>query len=690
MFWRTSRFCGVVGTAAVCSAFKTAEIPPPRSEDRGNSQDSGKRTFRSFNLTAPFLNWSRTRAVADCEGGIYHLVPKRKPTFYPSKINTPNEPVGHSKGVEGQAVFYNGMPDSCPDFQYNVIARPVRSHWFDVHKHDVGEIRQISNSVYFGACVNTKGQLWLWGTVPPADIMADFKLRDRVWKKFDMAAWEKLQLSKSWRVRASVGTDNRTDIPRTIGKRTPMSPLRVELGEWSSKNPSAHFTHRAWVLAMSKVLLPERQQTFSGDEDEEAAAIDDDEEDIAPVVWSRDETSSAAHATTIADVRQEMSLDRIARQKRHVTPFSVELKGIKGKIVSVQCTESEFFVLTNEGRVYCLDGHAVLKLAKEVQNMDAAKSPKPSFTRIKLQSDNGNNEEKDSKAKKIPVAKYVPTSIPPPPQHGNDTEIRGEPLPVEAKIVSISGGATHLAAVDINGNLYTHGDNTYGQCGHPVSLRVDDLSSRVAERKHVKGLSRIHIGATTRIKAAKGDRPAFVVQVSCGSRHTVARTLQGGMIAFGDDRFIQLGVGDTRCVGKKLDLRTMAWMNRDAVYHEIDRHAMWQPKSVNPHTYFPGYLSEDVKMVESGGDFTLFALKDLTPVLNVEKARRENKIRDRAVGVPFGSSIEDYEAKMGILPVYLLAMGANDVGQCGTGVCGTSASKNLVKVGCPSGGVRSR
>eukprot|EP00923_Selenidium_pygospionis_P044813 GHVN01077403.1.p1 GENE.GHVN01077403.1~~GHVN01077403.1.p1 ORF type:complete len:429 (-),score=52.11 GHVN01077403.1:557-1843(-) len=312
--------------------------------------------------------------------------------------------------------------------------------------------------------------------------------------------------------------------------------------------------------------------------------------------------------------------------------------------------------------------------------MDAAKSPKPSFTRIKLQSDNGNNEEKDSKAKKIPVAKYVPTSIPPPPQHGNDTEIRGEPLPVEAKIVSISGGATHLAAVDINGNLYTHGDNTYGQCGHPVSLRVDDLSSRVAERKHVKGLSRIHIGATTRIKAAKGDRPAFVVQVSCGSRHTVARTLQGGMIAFGDDRFIQLGVGDTRCVGKKLDLRTMAWMNRDAVYHEIDRHAMWQPKSVNPHTYFPGYLSEDVKMVESGGDFTLFALKDLTPVLNVEKARRENKIRDRAVGVPFGSSIEDYEAKMGILPVYLLAMGANDVGQCGTGVCGTSASKNLVKL----------
>eukprot|EP00004_Rigifila_ramosa_P002656 TRINITY_DN12746_c0_g1_i1.p1 TRINITY_DN12746_c0_g1~~TRINITY_DN12746_c0_g1_i1.p1 ORF type:complete len:1102 (-),score=245.80 TRINITY_DN12746_c0_g1_i1:32-3277(-) len=90
-------------------------------------------------------------------------------------------------------------------------------------------------------------------------------------------------------------------------------------------------------------------------------------------------------------------------------------------------------------------------------------------------------------------------------------------------IVSAACGAEHTLFVTADGAVLALGGNETGQLG-----LNDDVLERSVPRP-IKGLSAI-----------------AVLQVSCGSHHSLALTDTGEVYAFGSNRFGQLGLGDTQ------------------------------------------------------------------------------------------------------------------------------------------------
>ncbi|KAJ3362958.1 hypothetical protein GGF32_005098 [Allomyces javanicus] len=85
-----------------------------------------------------------------------------------------------------------------------------------------------------------------------------------------------------------------------------------------------------------------------------------------------------------------------------------------------------------------------------------------------------------------------------------------------ARVVHVACGLRHTAAITAAGDLYVWGANRHGQCG---------------------------TGATSTAQATPYRVPidARVIDVACGSHHTIALLETGAVVAFGHNKFGQLG-----------------------------------------------------------------------------------------------------------------------------------------------------
>lgn len=108
--------------------------------------------------------------------------------------------------------------------------------------------------------------------------------------------------------------------------------------------------------------------------------------------------------------------------------------------------------------------------------------------------------------------------------HIHDPSLKQTPRMVEMLdhvfVTSVACGGSHTVAITDSGQLYSWGWSRYGQTGH-------------GERANVKFPKRI-------------DHPLVkdIVQVACGSKHTMAITRSGTVIAFGANRHGQCGLSD--------------------------------------------------------------------------------------------------------------------------------------------------
>ncbi|PHJ21686.1 regulator of chromosome condensation repeat-containing protein [Cystoisospora suis] len=195
----------------------------------------------------------------------------------------------------------------------------------------------------------------------------------------------------------------------------------------------------------------------------------------------------------------------------------------------------------------------------------------------------------------------------------------------EDRVVKMSIGNSHAAFVTKNGALYCCGSNDFGQCG--VKPKASDDASL-----HVSMTKVDFSGCAPR---REGDnREPFIVEVSCGLRHTVCLCKDGQAYTFGDDSKIQLGLGDTR--SNQQEVAGTTYMERArgntftspkaASYFYADRHIQPSPVAVMPPTGVPGVQNCVASKVEAGDDFTLVLYEDVHQGYSDELLKRNSLV----------------------------------------------------------------
>merc|ERR1712232_934455 len=102
-------------------------------------------------------------------------------------------------------------------------------------------------------------------------------------------------------------------------------------------------------------------------------------------------------------------------------------------------------------------------------------------------------------------------------------------------IKQMSIGMEHGAFVTKNGELLCVGANHWGQCGLRPPRRKGPMGA-LEDMEHCEVLSPVLVEFPP--EASK------IISVVVGGRHTIATDSSGRQWSFGDDRRIQLGLGD--------------------------------------------------------------------------------------------------------------------------------------------------
>lgn len=108
-------------------------------------------------------------------------------------------------------------------------------------------------------------------------------------------------------------------------------------------------------------------------------------------------------------------------------------------------------------------------------------------------------------------------------------------------VQSMSIGMEHGCFVTHQGQLYCVGGNEYGQCGMAPPKQRGPMGA-LEERR------RVEVDPPVRVEFPRTAAPIKKVEV--GGRHTIAQDAKGRSYSFGDDRRIQLALGDTRTGGQ--------------------------------------------------------------------------------------------------------------------------------------------
>jgi alpha-tubulin suppressor-like RCC1 family protein len=105
------------------------------------------------------------------------------------------------------------------------------------------------------------------------------------------------------------------------------------------------------------------------------------------------------------------------------------------------------------------------------------------------------------------------------------TEIQREE---DVKIISVSCGGFHTVLLSDDDRIWTFGDNFYGQLGH------GDIEERYVPTEIQRNINGLH-------------KDVRIIDISCGSKHTVLLSDDGGIWTFGNNEHGQLGDGDYYC-----------------------------------------------------------------------------------------------------------------------------------------------
>jgi len=181
-------------------------------------------------------------------------------------------------------------------------------------------------------------------------------------------------------------------------------------------------------------------------------------------------------------------------------------------------------------------------------------------------------------------------------------------------VKQMSIGLEHAAFVTHTGQLFCTGGNEWGQCGVEPPRQKGPMGA-------MEDRSRIEI--TYPMMVHMPDSAGPIEKVVVGGRHTVAWDASGHAFSFGDDRRIQLGLGDTRTGGRDErhalgvmtrdhlgGTNTKTAMRRQVSYRYYDAHMQAGPiETMAPVVYNrPPYAPATVFCC--GEDFTLALHRD--------------------------------------------------------------------------------
>jgi len=265
-----------------------------------------------------------------------------------------------------------------------------------------------------------------------------------------------------------------------------------------------------------------------------------------------------------------------------VGPVCVQLEGDakSKKIVDVQCSATKIFLLTGCGETFFIED-----VSGSLCDRSMSQQPKPEP--LVLQG----------------------CAVPGLPQPGFVGRLTGR-----GGVTQMGIGLEHAAFVTSSGELYCVGGNEWGQCGQEPPRQKGPMGA-MEERRRVE--------VTSPVRVRFPDSAGRIMSVAVGGRHTIATDDNNKSFSFGDDRRIQLGLGDTRsgggderhsygvlhqdAMGGK---KVKAEIKRNVTYRFYDPHMQFSPQEcVSPVVYNrPPYPPPS--LIACGEDFTVAVHRD--------------------------------------------------------------------------------
>ncbi|CAE7239533.1 HERC6 [Symbiodinium natans] len=273
-----------------------------------------------------------------------------------------------------------------------------------------------------------------------------------------------------------------------------------------------------------------------------------------------------------------------------IGPLKVDVQGDgRGQgLEDVQLSSKKMFALTRRGDALVFEGFVeeLLKRgapAAEAAEAAAAAKEADEEARPALEAaaaEAARRAAEASKASKQPL-RLTAQAVPGLPRAG----LLGSLWGYKGRVKSMSIGLEHGCFVTRHGQLYCVGGNEWGQCAvQPPKQRGP--SGALDERTH----SEVEFPVLVEFP----PKTPKIVSVQVGGRHTVAQDAKGNCHAFGDDRRIQLGLGDTRSGGND-ERHAYGVLHQDALGGKKVKGDI--PRAVTYRYYDPHLQSKPVKQV---------------------------------------------------------------------------------------------
>jgi alpha-tubulin suppressor-like RCC1 family protein len=183
-----------------------------------------------------------------------------------------------------------------------------------------------------------------------------------------------------------------------------------------------------------------------------------------------------------------------------------------------------------------------------------------------------------------------------------------------AGIKQMDIGLEHAAFVTHRGQVYTVGGNEWGQCGIKPPKQKGPMGA-LEERQ------RLEVEDPVLVQFPETAAP--IVSVVVGGRHTICTDTTRRTWAFGDDRRIQLGLGDTRTGGTDErnaygvlhqdalgGMKTKKDIKRAVTYRYYDPHMQYAPTQQVPPAVYNRPEYPPPTYIACGEDFTIALHRD--------------------------------------------------------------------------------
>eukprot|EP00929_Paragymnodinium_shiwhaense_P119367 TRINITY_DN91258_c0_g1_i1.p1 TRINITY_DN91258_c0_g1~~TRINITY_DN91258_c0_g1_i1.p1 ORF type:complete len:571 (-),score=123.14 TRINITY_DN91258_c0_g1_i1:68-1780(-) len=267
-----------------------------------------------------------------------------------------------------------------------------------------------------------------------------------------------------------------------------------------------------------------------------------------------------------------------------VGPIAVDFQGDakKSSFSDVQCSSNKIFALTPKGQAFVVEG-----LLESLQK----------------------HLEADAKS----AVKLVGMAVPGLPKPGL----------MRSGVKQMSIGMEHACFVTTTGQLLCVGGSEWGQCGVDPPRQKGPMGA-IEDRERCE----VMLPTPVEMPEDAGRMESVVV----GGRHTVVQAKDGRLYAFGDDRRIQLGLGDTRSQGVDNrhafgvlhrehlgGVKPNAEIKKQVAYRYYDPHMQSVPLETIPPQAHNRPAYPPASILTCGEDFTIAVHRDSPDWYEAEK-----------------------------------------------------------------------